>query len=491
MTLRGADLRFVLGHEVGTAVVLADPGRPELARIGEGFRASGVDVGSGPPASASQRPVDLVVGSTDRAEEALEVPARAHLLAGRMPPRRLRGRGAQVDELLVLGPLDRPFAVVPLASRAALVHYLTAVAAPSSRAGTTRNRLVAALTRSGALPTRAVPSGRVLTLVEPYGEKPVPRLLQVAAAAADRPSSPDWVLVLGHGDDLQRAVLHVLPAGQPPWVAKFRRVRGADDAFDREEAAARLVAASPVVAAHAPALLARAEVDGLPLAVETLATGRPFVEVVGRSPQRARELVDEVAGWLVDVAVGTATGPADLGPERRRLQQEVLARWPGVADLVAGLPDLPGVLQHNDLGTWNLLVDAGGFTAVDWESARGVGLPLWDLLYFLGDALARLDGPATPEVLLDRCVAVHAGRSPHSAVLQRWVGEAVRRLDLPREAVGPVATLCWLHHGLSAQGRADALGDATPAPLGHLARMAGPWLEHPDLGITWSAWEGR
>ena len=30
------------------------------------------------------------------------------------------------------------------------------------------------------------------------------------------------------------------------------------------------------------------------------------------------------------------------------------------------------------------------FTAIDWESANPAGLPLWDLWYFLADALPRL-----------------------------------------------------------------------------------------------------
>src|SRR5207247_3457676 len=78
-----------------------------------------------------------------------------------------------------------------------------------------------------------------------------------------------------------------------------------------------------------------------------------------------------------------------------------LPRWtdrgaPG--NLVAKLPELPAVLQHNDLGSWNIVVGpGGGFTALDWESARRHGFPLWDLLYFLVDVLPLVEGAETPE----------------------------------------------------------------------------------------------
>jgi hypothetical protein len=65
----------------------------------------------------------------------------------------------------------------------------------------------------------------------------------------------------------------------------------------------------------------------------------------------------------------------------------------------------------------------------------------------------------------------------------------VTGLDIPAAAVGPIATLCWLHHGLSADARLTALGGAEPAESGHLARFAAPWLADPELGPGWSAWQ--
>jgi hypothetical protein len=157
-------------------------------------------------------------------------------------------------------------------------------------------------------------------------------------------------------------------------------------------------------------------------------------------------------------------------------------------DLVARIPPVVGVLQHNDLGSWNILADDHDFTVVDWESSRRVGFPLWDLLYFLGDVVPRLEGPAPPSELLDRAVALFAGRSPRSPHLFRWLRRAVVRLEIPHDAVGAIATMCWLHHGLSGEARRAALHGASAAAAGHLAELGHRWLNDAALGTEWPAW---
>ena len=155
------------------------------------------------------------------------------------------------------------------------------------------------------------------------------------------------------------------------------------------------------------------------------------------------------------------------------------------------LPELRGVLQHNDLGTWNIVVRPGGFVAVDWESARRPGLPLWDLLYFLVDALPLLEGSTTSEQRVTEALRILRGESPSSPVLFDWLRRGVASAGVPEEAVGPIATLCWLHHGLShvprraAADRAEPGSSADPSPIDLLAPR---WLLDPALGPTWNAW---
>ena len=474
MTLRAADLRFVLPNRVDAALVLGTECDPRLAEIARGLGAAGVEIGS-----TVSRP-DVVIAAVGRAGDAMRRPAPAHLLIG------TRTDGGL--PLLVRGDVTRPLTIVPARPSAGLRHYLTEVARPPTRRARLRNRGLATALRTPLPPARLLPAAAVITVVAERDRAPIPRLVR-AAAALGAPAEASWVLGLGAGDDLQRATFRLLRNGRPEWLLKFSRVAGADASFVRDEEGLRTVrAAGTVVTAHAPAHFGRFEVDGLPASLESAAPGRPLLELLDRRPLA---LLDRIAGWVVDVGAATAAQAAALRPERDRLVRDVLPHWlPAGAppELVDRVPEVPAVLVHNDLGSWNIISDGRQFTAVDWESARPAGMPLWDLCYLLADVLARLDGPADPETLLRRALALFAGRSRHSALLFGWVRTAVARLHLPAEAVGPLVTLGWLHHGLSAEVRARTLAGAAPAPVGHLAMLAEPWLADPALGPAWSAW---
>jgi hypothetical protein len=150
---------------------------------------------------------------------------------------------------------------------------------------------------------------------------------------------------------------------------------------------------------------------------------------------------------------------------------------------------IPGVLQHNDLGSWNIAADGTEFTVLDWESARPVGLPLWDLVYFLTDALTALDGPAPSTLKVDRMLRLLGGRSPESPTLFAHVSRTAQALGLERGAVGSIVTLGWLHHALSAPARRRAVAVASSVDGGPaLGRLALGWLTDPALGSRWRAW---
>src|SRR5438132_878885 len=73
-----------------------------------------------------------------------------------------------------------------------------------------------------------------------------------------------------------------------------------------------------------------------------------------------------------------------------------------------------------------------------------------------------------------------AGKSPDSAWLFRRVALAADALEIPRDAIGGIVTLAWLHHGLSGGVRADAraargASSSSLAP-GPLQQLAAPWL---------------
>jgi len=479
VTLRAADLRFTVPVPVTTVRVI---GGGQLAPFAAGLREAGLEV---LPDRSTARP-DLVV--SDRAS-ALAAPAAAHLIMGA----HVRGSDRRRAQPLVLrGDPSRPALVVPLDRSRSLQQHLRHTAPLHEPAVHARNLALAAVAGASPFLSRIVPGRALATLVTP-ADRPAPPLLLAAVRELGLPADPGWVLALGNGDDLQRAVFHVSHEGRRRWVLKFSRVRGHDAPFQRDAEGLALAQSCPVVAVRAPRLLGRLTVSGLPLSVESAAPGHPLVDWLARyggSP-RAASLLDGLAAWVVAVGVATAE-PADaLRGERARLGREVLPAWRAAgapADLLQALPHVPGVLAHHDLGTWNIITDGTSATAVDWESARRPSMPLWDLLYLLGDALVRLDGETDRDVLTTRALALFRGESAHSPALFGWVDRAVRALGLPADAVGPLATLCWMHHGLSALGRGRALNGAAPASTGHLARLAGGWLVDPALGPTWAAW---
>jgi hypothetical protein len=437
-------------------------------------------------------PLDLAVSAGSDVREAVATQAEALILEGRVPKRALRLAGLSTERFLPLPDRHAPEVILPLdqplPARYAISEW-TVARRPWKIA---RNRILTALIGRALVP----PLPMAITVAAPGPP--------FAVAEAERRLEAErlgWFLTLGEGDALARGVFHLFPpsASEPSWVLKFSRVGAHVEPFDREEKSLSAVAAAGgELARHAPRLLERFEVDGLPASLETAAAGRRLTAVLN-SPRRserdrARPLVDEVAAWLVAVARSTATGPDRLDQERRRVADEVVPRWRELGatrELVTALPPVPAVFEHRDLGSWNLIAGRGGFTAVDWESSCPTGFPLWDLLYFMTDALAHLDGASSLAARPEHARRLYRGESASSDVLFRWIARMVEATSLPREAVGPLATLCWMHHGVSHLARgetADALaaGDAAFAtPFEGIARA---WLTDPALGPRWDRW---
>jgi Phosphotransferase enzyme family len=321
------------------------------------------------------------------------------------------------------------------------------------------------------------------------------------AAARDFgiPADASWFLTFGQGDALSRNAFQVFPTDQdrPEWVLKFARVPGYSERFENDERGLRLARdAGGAVAAHAPRLLGRLEVDGIHASLETFATGRRLRDVLITPGERAAKvrLIEMIGAWILELGKRTQTSPEMLGPECKRLRNEVVPSWAGLRvgpELVDDLPPLPAVLQHNDLGAWNVVAQHGDFTVLDWENIRPNALPLWDLLYFLGNALVLLDGPYAPEQLPLRMARLFAGETSSSPLLFSWVRRGAEAASVPLDAVTAITTLCWLSHSLSAAEHNIDIATFTPRdpPRQHgLEGMAQAWMEHPALGPSWNAW---
>jgi hypothetical protein len=471
-SIRRVDARCVSPARVRTAVVLG-----ELEGWREGLELVGVAV------SREGRP-DLAVAPPALVDEAIATGAEMVAVEGGGGGALARA-GFAVRRYLPRPRLENPTLLLALDHPDAASY--AALHATGSRSGwrATRNSVAAALLRRRLLPTR----DGVLTVGL---RRAAPPLMVAAAGDLGVPRDAQWFMSLGRGDQLSRNVFHLFEpsSAEPAWVLKFVRTPGYRDPFERDERGLRLAENSPVAAAHAPRLVGRFEADGLDASVETAARGELLARLLAAGGPRDAQLrrIEAIAQWIVELAARTRADAEGLAPERERLLRDVVPHWTeqgASAELVESLPPLSPVLQHNDLGSWNILVDENSFTAVDWESARPHGLPLWDLVYFLTDVLVARAGRD------EEFVRLYRGELPESRLLFGWVRRAVEATEVPPEAVGRIVTLGWLHHALShvhrraALERANAIGYPTPPPL---ERVAALWLRTPGLGPTWNRW---
>jgi hypothetical protein len=486
MSLHRVDPRFVLRHPVARAVVLGG-----LQEWRAGLVAAGIEVAE---AASEREPPDVVVSPASLTAKAISTGARSIIVEGaRERPFR---RGAYRTSRVLLRPTrQRPTLALPLDQPAPASYALERWSVVDRRWKRARMRAAHVLVSRGLFPAWGSPIVTVAT------RDAGPPALVAAAAEVGIPSDVGWFLTFGQGDALSRNAFQLFrPASHhPEWILKFARVAGYSERFDNDERGLGLArGAGGVIAAHAPRLVGRFEVDGLHASVEIAAPGKRLRDLLLTPGDRAAKLrlVERIGEWILELGRLTQTAPEGATAERERLRLDVVPSWRelGVGpDLVDAVPPLPAVLQHNDLGTWNVVADEREFVVVDWENVREGALPLWDLLYFLADALVLLDGSGGPEQLPARIARLFAGEAPSSAVLFAWVRRAVDAAGIPPGAVGALATLCWLSHSHSFGAHnadLDAFTPGEPRRIHGIEGIARAWMSHPALGPSWSAWRG-
>jgi len=482
VSLHRVDPRFVLPHRVNRAVVLGG-----LHDWEAGLSSAGLEL-----VDAATDGADLVVAPAGLVAAAQATQARAIMIEGG-PGRPLKRPEYRVSRLLLRPTRQRPTLALPLDQPAAVSYALEHWSVVDRHWKRARLRGAQALVARGLFPSWGSP---IVTVTTRDGGPP---LIVTAARDLGIPREVGWFLTFGQGDALSRNAFQLfLPGrGGPEWVLKFARVAGYSQRFDNDEAGLRLAQeAGGAVAAHAPRLVGRFEVDGLHASVETFAAGRRLRDVLITPGDRARKLrlIEQIAAWILELGRSTQAPPEAMAPELHRLRTEVVPTWASLSagsDLIDELPRLVAVTQHNDLGAWNVVAGDQDFVVLDWENTRRDALPLWDLVYFLGNALVLLDGQYTAEELPRRMTQLFAGETAASSLLFTWIRRGAEAAAVPAEAVAAIATLCWLSHSLSAREHNVDIATFTPRdpPRVHgLEGIAQAWMAHPALGPGWSVW---
>ena len=478
MSEREADSRFLLPVRPRSAEVL---GRLQGWR--EGLAAADVteERGLGP---------HLVVAERGRLTDALALAPDLLIVTGRGGRTKLP-RGWSFRRYLPL-PADDPTLWLPLDAPEPSRYALERWRVPATRLKRWRNRVARGFLRT--------PGAASLSTVDVAAQvEPVPWFVRAATAKLYGGQPASWLTTTAPGESPDyRGVFHLFEKGssEPSWIVKFARADHLDEPFERDEKGLAIAATAGIVAEHAPIFVASLEAEGLRASIETAAVGERLGAWLqsARSAKTKLELIERIAGWIVRVAEQTST-PGAVDTERERLASEVVPLWEPYGaprDLAERIPDVPAVMQHNDLWTENVIVDVADFRVIDWEDARERGLPLWDLVYFLSDALARVDGAIDDDARRAHFVALFAGGIPASELLFEWVRRAATSLGIPAEAVGPIVTTCWLSLVLAHVTRGDdaarfeehGLSKLPPGAFwGHL------WLADERLGPEWSSWQ--
>jgi hypothetical protein len=486
VSIRHVDARFVLPFAVEQAVVLG-----ELPRWRDGLAEAGIEVTE---YLSAHRAPQLVVAPVSIAADALATRPDAIIVEGRRGARSLRKNGGNVQRLVPTPSIAVPRRLLCTDHANASVYAIERLGPAVNLPKQVRNWTAKTFLARGRFP-EVVPVIAVATAQEG------PPFFLAEAAELGIPADAEWFMSLGEIDALSRSAFQVFAPGdaEPSWIVKVARVPGYTAPFDRDARGIRLASSAGAAArAHVPRILGRLEVGGLHASVEVAAVGYNLTQFVQQDiPQEEKlRVVEAVAEWIVELGRSTTKSPDALREERDRLTTDVLPRWADSAipaSLVKRIPPVSAVLQHADMGSWNVIARSGSeFTVIDWESVRENGFPLWDLVFFLTDALLTLDGAPAASVEREReTVRLFHGEATSSGVLFRWLRHAVRTFAIPADAVGPIVTLCWLHYGTADVSRSATRGDlGATERWGEIEaeRIARLWVSEPGLGPGWDAW---
>lgn len=488
MSLRAVDARFLLPDEVATACVMGDP---------EGWRAGlsgvGVELVDAVPGTTP----DLAVAPAAVAAGALAVGAAHCLLLGGDATRVARSHGLVATAYLAVPDLAAPEYLIPIGQRRTVRYFYDVLRVAPQRSRWYRNRVAARL----GLVSREQ-RAQMVTVVGGDSDRP----LGVAVGADACGFEPGgWLLSLGQATANRRAVFSVFDGADasPRIVVKLDRVPrcaapapapadgdgdGADDRWLTD-----LASREPVFGDHMPRPIAEVPCGGGRATVETAAAGLVLTDLLRGPFGRRRKVaaLEAVAAWLVTVAGVTA----HRDPSRRPAATDGPSGGrPAHDSAIPPVPGVPMVVEHGDLWSGNVVYPPDRpFTVIDWADADPDGLPLRDLLYFLSEGLALVDGASTDAQRDRHFAALCRGELPSSTLLFRWVRALVAVVGIAPESVGPLASWCWEE---MAARRLDALADEFDHTMEHAGpelyepaiRRGAIWARDPGLGIGWTAW---
>jgi len=207
---------------------------------------------------------------------------------------------------------------------------------------------------------------------------------------------------------------------------------------------------------------------GLAILGQTAVQGKPF-----RSSTRAAvdcHIARNAVDWIVELGRGSTPGRSASAAEVHAVLAELLQRIAAVYSLrrdeyeflqaqvacfLINGATIPLVFFHGDLGTWNILVSDvdDRVIVIDWEAADPMGLPLWDLVYFLRSYvnwIFRKKGQHDGLASFREAFFSDSEAGAHVTAAVRHYCNAV---GLEPRFAEPLFYACWMHRALKEAAR--------------------------------------
>ena len=367
------------------------------------------------------------------------------------PARRHRARravaraGLRVSGSWLAVPPREPRTLLPLTSVTAADRALLAASA-------LQGRLASLLARcSASILEETAPE---VGLLVQRTDAPPP-LAWLAEAAA----GPPVAVTTAWGDPADCVVLHGTET-----IVKSTGVGTRRDLLREADALRTLGPTAKAAGARIPSVLYSGPA-GLRIALtQTVVPGRRASDLLHARPAELPAFLESVVAWLAKWHLKSRRTRTF---SERDVEQLVIApanalaaEIPGFSGYLERLELLAGSLRdravpfaaaHNDLTSWNVLVESSSIAIVDWESATAEALPLSDLDYLLVDAVAT--ARRQPR---NTAYAACAGDGPDAKLVQRLTARTRELLGIDEEAMELARHASWLAHARNEARRVPA-----------------------------------
>lgn len=218
------------------------------------------------------------------------------------------------------------------------------------------------------------------------------RVADAIAARAGHAGGAVRIRASGDGTAVARLTL----ADESRAVLRMATLGGLREPRRNRDALTHLGAAGATLV---PRLLDAGETSGVGWSSESELPGVPVTKL-------GTALLRDVVAWAASLPAGAS--PARAAHERLELARRAFPGWAGPLAAAAAharrlSADMPGIAEHGDLWTGNLLVLEGRLTGVfDWDNWHPAGTPGADLLHLLAMARRSDTGEEVGELWLQR-----------------------------------------------------------------------------------------